>query len=216
MNIAKNVELIRSSVAGVTIIAATKYVGATEIRQLYEAEIVDAGENRAQDFLEKQAELVDLPIRWHFIGHLQTNKVPQIINKITSLHSLDSLKLAESIQKHRKEKIPCFVEILTSDEIEKTGILPEDAVKFVENLSRYDKIEVIGLMTVAPNTTDTVVLRKAFETVRNLRDQIVAKHWQHAPCLSLSMGMSSDYRIAMECGATHLRLGSILFRNEES
>ena len=216
MNIAKNLEQVRNATQGVILIAATKYVTSQEIRQLYAAGQLDCGENRAQDLLTKQAQLLDLNIRWHFIGHLQTNKVPGVINRIVSLHSLDSLKLAESIQKHRLGKLPCFVEVLTSDEVGKTGVLPEETVKFVENCAQYDTIEVVGLMTVAPNTADPSRLREAFETVRRLRDQITAKHWHHAPCTFLSMGMSSDYELAITCGATHVRLGSILFRNEES
>lgn len=216
MNITKNLEQVRSATHGVAIIAATKYVSSVEIRQLFSAGQLDCGENRAQDLLTKQSDLQDLPIRWHFIGHLQTNKVPAIINRIVALHSLDSLKLAKSIQQHRLGTLPCYVEVLTSDEEGKTGVLPEETVKFVESLAQYDTIEVVGLMTVAPNTNDPLLLRKAFETVRQLRDQIASKHYKHAPCTFLSMGMSSDYELAIACGATHLRLGSILFRNEES
>src|SRR5690606_3387861 len=126
----KNLDKIRPFLKGQTIVAATKYVEADEIKALYACGIENVGENRVQDFLRKYDILSDYPLKWHFIGHLQTNKVKMMINKIDYLHSLDSLKLANAIQKERIAQLPCFIEVLLTDEPNKTGILPSDVLDF--------------------------------------------------------------------------------------
>lgn len=191
---------------GATIVCASKYVGSESIRKMYNLGIKNMGENRAQAFLEKYSELTDLDIVWHFIGHLQTNKVKDIINKIEYLHSLDSIKLANEIEKYADKKIKCFIEINSGEE-NKTGISYEEALNFYNELKKYDKIEVVGFMTMAPNTTDDNVIKGVFMRLKEFRDSIDKN-------LFLSMGMSNDYKIALECGATHIRLGSILWKGE--
>jgi hypothetical protein len=215
MSIQENLARIRPDLLHQTIVAATKYVGAAEIRTLYALGITDMGENHAQALLEKQETLKDLPIRWHFIGHLQTNKVKAVINCIDCLHSLDSLRLAEEITKYRHTPLDCFIEVHISAESTKTGILPTDLPNFIDSLAKYDTIRVIGLMGMAENTEDISRIRANFMTLAQLRKQIESRHLAYAPCHDLSMGMSHDYKIAIECGATYLRLGSILFRKEE-
>lgn len=189
-----------------TLVAASKYVTSKEIRELYNLGIHDMGENRANAFLEKYDELQDLDIIWHFIGHLQTNKVKEIINKISFLHSLDSIKLAQAINKTANKKIKCFVEINSGEE-SKSGISYEEVNDFLEQLKQFDKIEVIGFMTMAPNIEDKEEIKKVFMKLKDLRDKINKDY-------KLSMGMSHDYEIAIECGATHVRLGSILWKGE--
>ena len=191
---------------GATIVCASKYVGSSSIRKMYNLGIKNMGENRAQAFLQKYDELTDLDITWHFIGHLQTNKVKDIINKIEYLHSLDSIKLANEIEKYADKKIKCFIEINSGEE-NKTGISYEEALNFYNELKKYDKIEVVGFMTMAPNTTDENVIKGVFMRLKEFRDSIDKN-------LFLSMGMSNDYKIALECGATHIRLGSILWKGE--
>ena len=215
MNLKNNLEKVKKLIQGQTIIAATKYVEDDVIRQLYHFGIQDMGENRVQDFLRKQEKLADLPIHWHFIGHLQTNKVKMVINKIDFLHSLDSEKLAIEIKRYRQEKLPCFVEVKLTDEPNKTGIQIDQVNEFIHSLSQYDIIQVVGLMGMAKANGTPEEVRNSFLSLKKLRDDIEKLKLPYAPCHYLSMGMSDDFQIALECQATHLRLGSILFRNEE-
>jgi hypothetical protein len=214
MDFTSRLRSIRAIIGDRVLIAATKYADPSMIRELFASGVADMGENRVQALLEKQEALADLPIRWHFIGHLQTNKVAKMINRIETLHSLDSLRLAEEIQRWRKTPLACFVEVNISGESTKNGVGPEEVSDFVEKLGEYDKIKVVGLMGMAADTADTEVIRGAFLHLRELRDDIRRRGLSHAPCEGLSMGMSHDFPIAVQCGATHVRLGSILFRNE--
>lgn len=207
-------DLLRS-LGNVTLVAATKYVDSSVIREMVANGIRNVGENRVGDMLKKQSELSDLPLSWHFIGHLQTNKVPSMINRIDCLHSLDSPKLAQAIQKYRQGVLDCYVEVNVAGEASKSGIAPEETRTFVESLANYDTIRVIGLMGMGPNQASEEAVRRAFSTLRRLRDDIAKSGYAHAPCTKLSMGMSGDYRIAIEEGSTCVRLGSILYRNEE-
>lgn len=215
MNLQKNLEIVKKNLHGQIIIAATKYVDADVIRQLYDLGITEVGENRVQDFLQKKDKLHDLPIKWHFIGHLQTNKVRMMINQIDCLHSLDSLKLAQVIQQYRQTILPCFIEVKLTDEPNKTGIAAEDLIQFVQSLSQYDIISIVGLMGMAKANGTEEEVESSFKLLKKLREEVQSLNLPYAPCHSLSMGMSDDYQIAVKCDSTHLRLGSILFRNEE-
>ena len=191
---------------GATIVCASKYVGSSFIKKMYDLEIKNMGENRAQAFLEKYEDLKDLDIVWHFIGHLQPNKVKDIVNKIDYLHSLDSIKLASEIEKYSNKKLKCFIEINSGEE-SKSGIDYSEALNFYNELKKYSKIEVVGFMTMAPDVDDENVIKGVFMRLKDFRDSIDKN-------LYLSMGMSNDYKIALECGATHIRLGSILWKGE--
>jgi len=215
VNLKKNLESVKKNITNQTLIIATKYVDSAEIYELYQLGIRDFGENRVADMLRKKIALNELPIRWHFIGHLQSNKVRQVINHIDVLHSLDSLKLAEQIQKERHGLIECFIEIKLTDEPNKTGILPSELHAFVQSIGKYDIIKIVGLMGMAEANGEASKIRQSFEFLRSLRDEIRDSHIPYAPCEFLSMGMSDDYLIAIKCGTTHLRLGSIIFRSEE-
>ncbi|HOW38196.1 MAG TPA: YggS family pyridoxal phosphate-dependent enzyme [Candidatus Izemoplasmatales bacterium] len=214
MDFTSRLRSIRAVIGDRVLIAATKYAEPPLLRDLFAAGVVDMGENRVQALLTKQEALADLPIRWHFIGHLQTNKVAKIVNRIETLHSLDSLRLAAEIQRWRKTPLACFVEVNISEEPAKSGVSIEETGEFVEKLAEYDTIKVVGLMGMAADTEDTEAIRAAFLRLRILRDDLCRRGLSHAPCEWLSMGMSHDYPIAVQCGATHVRLGSILFRNE--
>lgn len=211
-----NVLQIKSELHAQIIVAATKYVGVDEMRELLACGIHDFGENRAQDFFDKHELLKDEQITWHFIGHLQTNKVRKIINLIHFLHSLDRDSLAEAIQKERVGVLDCFVEVNISGEPSKTGMFPEEVTSFIQNCSKYDKIRIVGLMGMARLGADLEETYQEFESLRNLQEKIKALKLAYAPMEYLSMGMSQDYKIAILAGATHLRLGTILFRKEES
>jgi len=215
MDLAKNLASVRRELGDAVLVAATKYVGPETIADLVRLGVCDIGENRVEAFVAKRAALRDLPIRWHFIGHLQSNKAKDVIADIDCLHSLDSLRLAAEIQKRRTTPLPCFVEVRISGEPAKNGVDPENLRDFVKDLAMYDKIRVVGLMGMAAATDDAAVVAASFERLARLRDAIRAEGWSHAPCNDLSMGMSGDFRIALKAGATHVRLGSILFRSEE-
>lgn len=205
-----NIEAILKQIQGKTLVAATKYVDSDDIRKLFALGIRDIGENRVDALLQKQNELQDLPIRWHFIGHLQTNKVAKIINSIDVLHSLDRLSLAEEIQRRRDLPLDCFVEVNISKETNKTGLDIQEVSSFLDSIRQMDKIHVIGFMGMAENTSDETIIKRQFQTLAELRTSMA----KYGDFPNLSMGMSNDYQIAIEEGATHLRLGSILFRKE--
>lgn len=216
MGIREQVEKVRISLVdypNVKIVAATKYVGIDETREVVEAGIKDIGENRAESLLEKYEALSDLDITWHFFGVLQARKVRSIIDKIDYLHSLDSYSTANEINKRRKEPLKCFVQVNISEESTKSGLDPSKVVNFIKGLSKYDKIEVVGLMTIAKLTFDDVLLENYFIRMRRLQEQIQALNLPYAPCTELSMGMSNDYLLAVKYGATMVRLGRTIFND---
>jgi len=175
----------------VTIVAATKYVSLADMAVLVEAGVEVVGENRAQDLERKHAEYGDA-FRWHFIGHLQSNKA-KVVNRMCELvHSLDSESAA------RKLAVPALVEVNLSGEQSKSGVLPEDLGRFLEVAS-----DVRGLMTMPPATADPEASRPYFRRLREL----AAEHGLS----ELSMGTSQDFRIAAEEGATLVRVGSVLY-----
>jgi len=193
----------------VTIIGVTKYVDATVADELCSSGIVNLGENRADVFLEKHGEIKE-KVTWHFIGTLQTRKVRDVISKVDYLHSLDRLSLAEEINKRAEGKVRCFVQVNIADEESKHGLAKDDVIAFIRQLSAYDKIEVVGLMTMAPETDDELVIRSCFSRLRQLQKEVESLALTHAPCTELSMGMTNDYKIAIEEGATFVRLGRCL------
>ncbi|WP_034550720.1 YggS family pyridoxal phosphate-dependent enzyme [Carnobacterium funditum] len=170
-------------------------------------------ENRPEGLLEKQNELNNQNITWHFIGNLQTRKVKEIINRIDFLHSLDRLSLAKEIEKRAENSIACFVQVNISGENSKSGIHPDKLEEFITQLADYPKIKIIGLMTMAPLLGDETVIRSVFSRLKICQEQIAKKKLPYAPCTELSMGMSGDYQIAIEEGATYIRIGSSFFKS---
>ncbi|MBM7571747.1 YggS family pyridoxal phosphate-dependent enzyme [Aquibacillus albus] len=220
MNVQANFEGIRANInqackrAGrnpdeITVIAVTKYVTIERAKEAIEAGVTNLGENRLEGFKEKYHALDSLAT-WHFIGSLQSRKVKELISEVDFIHSLDRLSLAKEINKRADEPVSCFVQINVSGEESKHGIHPDKVHTFIEELSKYENIKVVGLMTMAPFINDEAVIRSTFKDLRLLRDEIRDKQFAHAPCPYLSMGMSNDYSIAIEEGATHIRIGSKL------
>lgn len=193
----------------ITIVAATKYVDVSEMVYLLDNGINNFGENRVEDFIRKYEALKDRFIIWHFIGHLQRNKAHKLINKIDYLHSLDSLKLAEEIDKRRETPLPCFVEVSVNHEESKNGVLYEEALDFIKSLQQFSKIKVVGLMMMGIQGSDVTSLEQQFGKLATLRSNI--EQQLHISLPYLSMGMSEDYQTALKKGATHIRLGRILF-----
>ena len=202
-------DFIKTIPSDVTIVAASKYVGADDIKILLESGIKDIGENRVDSFLSKYELLKDNDIKWHFIGHLQRNKATKVIDKIDYLESLDSLELAKIINSHRLSPLKCFVEVSINLEENKDGVPYYQAKEFIKELKQYPNIEVVGLMMMAIRHSEDESLKDQFNKLRLLRDEIEKDLDIKLPYLS--MGMSEDYKEAIEEGATHIRLGRILF-----
>lgn len=195
------------------LIAVTKYVESDVMRELYHLGQYDIAENRTDLLLKKKIELADCSkFVWHFIGPLQTRKVKDVINNIDYFHALDRLKTAQEIQKRAEHEIKCFIQVNVSGETTKQGISPDALVSFIDELEKYDKIRVVGLMTMAPNTSDKQLIRNCFKQLKDLSQDVQSLNKGYAPCTELSMGMSQDYQIALEEGATFIRIGTDLFQ----
>ncbi|MGE7185122.1 YggS family pyridoxal phosphate-dependent enzyme [Peribacillus sp. NPDC006672] len=193
----------------IKLIAVTKYVSVERAKEALEAGISDLGENRDEGLLNKYEVLKDKP-NWHYIGSMQTRKVKNVIDKIAYIHSLDRISLAEEIQKRANEPINCLVQVNVSGEESKHGLNPEATMDFIKGLSHFDMVNVAGLMTMAPLTDDEQVLRECFRKLKGLQVEIQNAGLKHAPCIELSMGMSNDFMIAIEEGATMIRIGTAL------
>lgn len=194
----------------VNIIAVTKEVSVERTKEALEAGLIHLGENRPEGLSLKLESIDEQLAQWHYIGSLQTRKVKQIINQIHYLHSLDRISLAQEIEKRAQHKVKCFVQVNVSGEESKHGLAKEEVISFIQQLEGYEKIEVVGLMTMAPNTEDENVIRHVFRELTNLQQEVVNLQLQYAPCTELSMGMSNDYEIAVEEGATFVRIGTAL------
>ena len=182
------------------------------MKEAQEAGVHDFAENRAVNYIERKEKFLEAT--WHLIGSLQTRKVRDAINKVDYFHALDRESLAVEIEKRAEHVINCFVQVNTSGEESKHGLIPEAVLEFVKGLEKYPKIRVVGLMTMAPFLEDEATLRSCFRKLRELRDEIKGLCLEYAPCKFLSMGMSNDYEIAIEEGATHIRIGTALVGNE--
>jgi PLP dependent protein len=193
----------------VQIIAVTKSVSVERTQEAVDASIYHLGENRPEGLMNK-VEHINGDVVWHYIGSLQTRKVKQILPYIDYLHSLDRLSLADEIEKRAEKPLKCFVQVNVSGEESKHGLNAEEAVAFIEALKDYKNIIVVGLMTMAPFTEDEAVIRQTFKGLKRLQEKIKEIKYSHAPCTELSMGMSNDFEVAIEEGATFVRIGTAL------
>ena len=213
INIQKHIEeaCVRSNrnFDDVTLIAVTKEVSVERTEEVIQNEILHLGENRPEG-LKRKLEAISANVKWHYIGSLQTRKVKSVINEIDYLHSLDRKSLAEEIEKRADNVKNCFVQVNVSEEQSKHGLSMEEAELFIDTLKDYSHIRVVGLMTMAPNSEDKALIRNVFRSLKELQLRIAAKQLPHAPCMELSMGMSGDYEIAIEEGATFIRIGTAL------
>ena len=182
------------------VICASKYFDVEQIRKIYMNGYHDFGENKVYDMLEKMDQLKDLNITWHFIGHLQSNKVKDIINRIDLLHTLDRDSLLKAIQKHRTDPINCLIQVNIARESQKSGVLLENLDEFIAKIKKYDKINVIGFMTMGVHN-DIDKTEKVFKKLYDLKQKYGYKY--------LSMGMTDDYQLAIKYHATHLRIGRL-------
>jgi pyridoxal phosphate enzyme (YggS family) len=216
MNIARNITEVRERIAHaavragrspdeVTIIAVTKYVDDSAIRQAVEAGIKHFGENRVQ---EAQRKILRLPVSglcptWHMIGHLQRNKVQTALKIFDIIHSIDSVQLAQAISAQAERILPVLLQVNIAGEKTKGGFQRDELSKAVAEISKMPNLSLKGLMTIAPLVDDPEEVRPVFKELRELRDSFGMEH--------LSMGMSNDFEIAVEEGATMVRLGRIIF-----
>ena len=202
-------DFINTIPSNITLVGATKYGDIDDLKELYNAGIFNFGENRVDSFLNKYEALKALNIKWHFIGHLQRNKAQLVINKIDYLHSLDSLDLAKLINKYRDKPLDCFIEVSINLEENKNGVPYYEVKNFIKECLKYPNIHIVGLMMMAVAESSEDSLHNQFRKLKELKDQISEELNISIPYLS--MGMSDDYKIAIEEGATHIRLGRILF-----
>lgn len=198
----------------VRIVAATKYFDIDKTKEIIDAGIKDIGENRKDTFLAKYEAFKDLGITWHYFGVIKIlpKLSPSFIDSIDFLHSLDSIDLANAINKARKkaEPLKCFVQVNLSNNANKTGLNETRVIPFIKSLAKYEKIKVVGLMTIATYTFDDEVLENCFRTLKELQLEVQALNLPYAPCTELSMGMSNDYKLAVKYGATMIRIGTLL------
>ncbi len=197
----------------VTLIAVSKTKPVEMLNEIYDAGCRDFGENKVQELADKY-EVMPKDIRWHMIGHLQRNKVKYIIDKVSMIHSVDSLRLAETIEKEAAKKncdIDILLEVNMAREESKYGVFPEDVYDLLEKISKFPHIHVKGLMTVAPYVDDPEDNRVVFEKMRKLSVDIESKKIDNIIMSVLSMGMTNDYEIALEEGADMVRVGTAIF-----
>lgn len=224
MNVQDNYKSIRGNIDNICkrigrnqeeikVIAVTKYVSIKRAKDALAAGVLHLGENREEGLNDKYQDIGNMAT-WHFIGSLQTRKVKNIIDKVEYIHSLDRLSLAKEINKRAHKPIKCFVQVNVSGEESKHGCSPDDIVEFVNELHSLTNICVVGLMTMAPFTEEKDLIRTCFKQLKNLQEKVQALQLPYAPCHELSMGMSNDYEIAIEEGATFIRIGTSLVGNE--
>ena len=225
MSIESNIKKIKDEIASicndcgrnpedVNLMAVTKTVDVDAVLEAIEAGITDVGENKPQE-LARKYEVIGDKVNWHLIGTLQTNKVKYIIDKVTMIHSLDREALCEEIKK-RAEKIDrvidCLVQVNISKEETKHGLYKDDVVEFIKMVSeKYKNIRIRGLMTMAPFTENEDEVREVFRSLKNLSLDIDKLNIPNVSMKYLSMGMSNDYKIAVEEGSTIVRVGTSIF-----
>ncbi len=210
-------EIARQQAAGgwthaVTIVAVTKGFGPDAVTVAAGAGLTDMGENRVQEALDKMDRVAAPGLRWHLIGHLQRNKAKLVPGRFALVHSVDSLELAEELNRRAKEPVRVLLQVNVAREPQKSGCAPEQATGLARQIAGLGQLRLDGLMTLAPLTDDEDVQRRTFRSLRALRDTIKEEGvWLP----TLSMGMSADYATAVAEGATVIRLGTVLFGPRE-
>lgn len=216
-NVEKNIEQACKNAgrsrAEVTLIAVSKTKPVEMLQEIYDENIRDFGENKVQELCSKMEQLPS-DIRWHMIGHLQRNKVKYIVGKVELIHSVDTYRLAEEINIQAKKQnviVPILVEVNIAHEESKFGISAEDAILLVEEISKLENIRIKGLMTIAPYVENPEDNRLYFRKIKQLSVDITNKNIDNVFMEILSMGMTGDYMVAIEEGATMVRVGTGIF-----
>ena len=216
-NVEKNIEQACKNAGRnrneVTLIAVSKTKPVEMLQEIYDENIRDFGENKVQELCSKMEQLPS-DIRWHMIGHLQRNKVKYIVGKVELIHSVDTYRLAEEINIQAKKQnviVPILVEVNIAHEESKFGISAEDVILLVEEISRLENIRIKGLMTIAPYVENPEDNRLYFRKIKQLSVDITNKNIDNVSMEILSMGMTGDYEVAIEEGATMVRVGTGIF-----
>ena len=216
-NVEKNIEQACKNAGRsrdeVTLIAVSKTKPVEMLQEIYDENIRDFGENKVQELCSKMEQLPS-DIRWHMIGHLQRNKVKYIVGKVELIHSVDTYRLAEEINIQAKKQnviVPILVEVNIAHEESKFGISAEDAILLVEEISKLENIRIKGLMTIAPYVENPEDNRLYFRKIKQLSVDITNKNIDNVSMEILSMGMTGDYEVAIEEGATMVRVGTGIF-----
>lgn len=197
----------------ITLIAVSKTKPLSDIEELIQIGVEDFGENKVQELCDKY-ENVSKPVRFHLIGHLQTNKVKYVVDKACLIHSVDSVKLAKEIQKEAAKKqvtAEILIEVNVAEEDSKFGLHLQKVIPFIEEIATYPNIHVNGLMTIAPFVENPEENRKYFSALKQLSLDIISKNIDNIDMNVLSMGMTNDYKVAIEEGATMVRVGTAIF-----
>lgn len=211
--ISKSCEKSGRSREDVTLIAVSKTKPVETLQEAYDLGVRVFGENKVQELVDKY-DALPKDIHWHLIGHLQRNKVKYIIDKVDMIHSVDSIRLAETIEKEAAKhdrKVKILIEVNVAREESKFGLLPEELDAFVEEVSHFSHLQVMGLMTIAPFVENPEENRPVFEHLRKLSVDIAKKNIDNIIMSVLSMGMTNDYQVAVEEGATMVRVGTGIF-----
>ena len=187
----------------IQLIAVTKTVPVDRIREAVEAGIRHVGENRLQEALPKREDLRDLPLTWHFIGHLQTNKTKKVVENFDWVQCVDRPELAEKLNQVAEKKLPVLIEVNLGGELSKSGVDPHELDAFASSFKEYTRLDLRGLMTIPPFFDNPEQVRPYFRTLR--------QHAERLGLHELSMGMSHDFEVAIEEGATMVRIGTSLF-----
>lgn len=202
----------------VTLIAVSKTKPLALLREAYDAGAREFGENKVQDLLDRIPEM-PADVRWHMIGHLQRNKVKYIVGKVAMIHSVDSLRLAEEISREslkRQVETDILIEVNVAGEESKFGVCLSETVSLVEEIAKLPAVHIRGLMTIAPFVEDAEENRQIFRKLKQLSVDIERKNIDNVNMSALSMGMTGDYPVAIEEGATYVRVGTGIFGERES
>lgn len=197
----------------VTLIAVSKTKPVEDVKEAMKDGVIDFGENKVQEIMDK-TEVIKEPLNWHMIGHLQRNKVKYIVDKVCLIHSVDSLRLAQQIEEEASKKnvvCPILIEVNVAKEDTKFGVSVEETEQLIRQISEFPHVKVKGLMTIAPFVDDPEDNRVHFKALKNLLVDIKRKNIDNVDMSILSMGMTGDYEVAIEEGATMVRVGTGIF-----
>lgn len=197
----------------VTLIAVSKTKPVEMLREAYDAGARVFGENKVQEIVDKYDHMPS-DVKWHMIGHLQRNKVKYIVDKVAMIHSVDSFRLAETIEKEAAKKnvtVPILIEVNVAQEESKYGLKPEEVLPFIEEIADFSHIQIKGLMTIAPYVENAEENREIFRELKKLSVDIAAKNINNVTMSVLSMGMTGDYMVAVQEGSTMVRVGTGIF-----
>lgn len=215
MSIKDNIDDLKKDLKNydANLLAVTKTHGIDKIMEVYNYGLRDFGENKVQELIEKKEKMPE-DINWHLIGHLQTNKVNKILGEVSLIHSVDSLKILKKINNRAKSLSivqDCLIQVNISKEETKSGFFVDEIDKVIEEASKLDNINIKGLMTMAPNTEDENLIRNCFRELKKIFEKLSNLSYNNIEMKYLSMGMTHDYKIALEEGANIIRVGSKIF-----